>query len=93
MGTHDGSVILERAQAGNGMPKRWGSAAALRCVDAEGSDLVRYSPDSLFVPLPSLAGSERAQIHFAIAWAPDVEHDASTWYAVDIQHDAILAGV
>ena len=93
MGTHDGTAVLARAQAGDGLPKIWGSAAALRCIDAACSDLVRYDATSLFVPLPSLSVSEQAQIHFAIAWAPDIEHDASTWFAVDVQHAEILAGV
>jgi len=36
--------------------------------------------------------SELVQVHFVIAWAPAVENDASTWYAVDVRQEQILAG-
>jgi hypothetical protein len=90
VGTQDGEVILARSQEGDGLPKTWGSAAILRCINRDCADLVRYEPTSLIVPLPRLRISEQAQIHFAIAWAPDVENDASTWYAVDLQQAQIL---
>jgi hypothetical protein len=91
-GTADGELLFARAAAGDLLPPRWATPRVWGGRPAEELDVARYSADGLAVELPPLLPGERCQVHFTLAWAPE-SADAATWFAADLQPEAVLAGV
>jgi len=88
IGTEDEEYLLARANRKNSLPQRFAKESLLS------SDSIDYLSDGIKLTLPPFLKSEEGQIQFVIAWSslhkPD---DVSTWFAVDIDPDEILASV
>lgn len=85
IGTEDEEYLLSRAKYSNGLPSRFAAENLLV------PELIKYLEDGIEVELPSFQLNEEGQVQFVISWVKKNQYSLSTWFAVDLSPDEILA--
>lgn len=88
LGTEGGDALFARAEKNNWLPARFTQQSR----DDYHLSLLSYETNGMIVDFGKVCPNELFQTHFVVAWSQYVDESISTWNAVDLNAQQIVAG-